>query len=281
MELVTALSLYQGGEKSTIQEFSIDFFTFSVNGWNALRKVLCYELKNLRKLYLRQVYVKDEDGIVIPEHLTKYLLTDGGCPRLEELQLVDCHLNALAAQGLGRQMEFSQLKVLSLEGNSIGNVGVKCIAEAIQGDVCMQALDIDRVGCALDGLTVLAECLMENITMQSLSCSGNGGIDFALRRRSSSSDNRSSDQTSAFRHPFEDLLQVNTILQKIQPSGITPTIDFLLKVNRAGRRFIGQNGMGKILHLALERVCDDPDVVHYFLKAQSGSEMLQSNKVDM
>ena len=283
MELVTALSLYQGGENSTIQEFSIDFFTISEHGWNALRKVLCHELRSLKKLYLRQVYVKDEDRLTIPEYLSKDLFANGGCPNLEELHLVDCHLNALAAQHLGRQImsatSAAKLKVLSLEGNSIGNVGTKCIAQALEGDASLRALDIDRVGCSLDGLAGLAEALKDNTVLQSLSCSGNGGIDHTLRRRiSSSSDDKTFTQLPTTPHPFEDLLQVNTSLQKIQPGGITPKIDFLLRANRAGRRFIGQNVMGNILHLVLQRVSDDPDVAYYFLKAQSGTTNVSREK---
>jgi hypothetical protein len=38
MELVTALCLHQGkGLQSTLEQFAIEFFTFSPMGWNALR----------------------------------------------------------------------------------------------------------------------------------------------------------------------------------------------------------------------------------------------------
>ncbi|KAL3938733.1 MAG: hypothetical protein SGARI_001625, partial [Bacillariaceae sp.] len=277
MELVTALSLYQGGEQSTIQEFSIDFFTFSEHGWNALRKVLCEELRFLKKLYLRQVFVKDEDGQVVPEYIPKDLLGVGYCLNLEELHLVNCHLNALAAQDLGRQMVLSNLKVLSLEGNSIGNVGVKCIAKALEETTStLQALDIDRVGCSMDGMKALSESVAENATLQSLSCSGNGGLDILPRRNSNSSNEdkpASQTESTLHDHPFEDLLHVNTSIQKLQPTGITPKIDFYLKLNRAGRSLIGKNAIGKTLHLILERVNNDPDVMFFFLNAQSGTTM--------
>ena len=285
MELVTALSLYQGGEKSTIQEISIDFFIFSENGWNALRKVLCHELTSLKKLHLRQVYVKDEDKLTIPEYLSKDLFTDGGCLSLEELHLVDCHLNALAAQDLGRQLKEAspKLRVVSLEGNSIGNVGVKCIAEILRKDtIILQALDIDRCGLSLDGLTALAEALKQNTSLKTLSCSGNGGLDLPLRRSSSSSSSgdkqRCKLSPSIQQHPFEDLLQTNTTMEKILPTGITFEIDFFLRANRAGRRYIGQNIMGKILHLILQRESNDPDVVYFFLKYSLGVQCSLENE---
>lgn len=287
MELVTVLCLHQGGEQSTLTDVSIEFCTLSICGWNALGNAL-QELRKLKRLYLRQVHVKNENGETLPESLTNGLLSRC-CPNLEHLYVVDCHLNAMTAQTLARQLSSlkssNKLQVLSLEGNSIGNAGVKCLSKALEHNTTtLGALDIDRVGCSTDAWLALAESLKYNTTLKSLSCSGNGGLDpICMKSESSSSTEDSSiqndtkDSTIGSRHLFEDLLCVNATLQRIiTPSQITPQVEFFLRLNRAGRKWIGENIMTKIFPFVLQRINRDPDVIFYFLRAQSGNYVTEN-----
>jgi Leucine-rich repeat (LRR) protein len=274
MELVTTLCLYQGGDQSSLEEFTIEFFSFSQLGWNALSNAL-HAIRNLKRLYLRHVHVKNEDGRTMPVYLVKNLLHK--CPSLEHLDLVDCHLNAMAAQNLAQQLlskSSRKLKILSLEGNSIGNVGVKLLAQALELNTTLTALDIDRNGCSIDAWMALSESLKTNKSLQALSCCGNGGLEAMVSWTSSKTkDNEGGRWKSpvACQHPFEELLLINRTVTMIQPPRITSQIEFYLRLNRAGRKWIGEHVMNHIFHLLLHRVCDDPDVIYYFLKAQAAT----------
>ncbi|KAG7338044.1 hypothetical protein IV203_035913 [Nitzschia inconspicua] len=278
LELATAIVLHQGGERSTLEEFTIEFFTVSVLSWNTLGNAL-RELPKLKRLFLRQVHVKNDDGETMPMLLTENLLSK--CPTLEQLHMVDCHLNAMAAQDIARQlaMKHSRLQLLSLEGNSIGNVGVKCIGRVLEYNSSLLALDIDRVGCSMDAWVVLADSLKHNQSLLRLSCSGNGGLDPAVEKVALTSKSETTDTSSeiqsSLRHPFEEMICFNTTLLTIQPPRITLQIEFHLRLNRAGRKWIGDESMAKLFPRILHRVRQDPDVVFYFLKAQSGT-MLQT-----
>jgi hypothetical protein len=53
----------------------------------------------------------------------------------------------MAAQELARQLSSKSSKnltVLTLEGNSIGSVGVKFLAQALEDNMSVKAMDIDR-----------------------------------------------------------------------------------------------------------------------------------------
>jgi len=128
------------------------------------------------------------------------------CPNLTEVHLVDCDIDSMTAQKLSKDLtRTSSIKVLSIEGNSIGNIGVEYVAKALKqpkqqqqqqqqsekskttkrknnsgsDNKCrLQALDIERVGCSMkDGLTSLALALKDNDTLECLSCGGNSGFD--------------------------------------------------------------------------------------------------------
>mmetsp|Transcript_22218 Transcript_22218/g.52269 ORF Transcript_22218/g.52269 Transcript_22218/m.52269 type:complete len:226 (-) Transcript_22218:110-787(-) len=182
----------------------------------------------------------------------------------------------------------SSLKVLSLEGNSIGNIGVEYVAKALKqpkqqqqqqqqsekskttkrknnsgsDNKCrLQALDIERVGCSMkDGVTCLALALKDNVTLESLSCGGNSGLDDETvlldvvidddddddadyNKNKNNSRNQSPRPKTRQRHPFHELMLTNTSLRTIQPllrfpSKIVPTIDLYLRMNRAGRKHL-------------------------------------------
>jgi hypothetical protein len=318
VELATSLCLHQGShtKRSTIIEIKVEFFTFSKTSWIVLCNAL-NELPKLKRIYLRQVQVikhndnsneEDDDDdddtegkIYLPQLLASKILQK--CPQLEELHLVDCGLTSMVAQALSRKLisRKNKLRVLSLEGNSIGNIGVKCIAKALEGNnnSSLIALDIDRVGCSYDGIHALSKSLKQNARLNSLSCVGNGGLDIIQKRRPSSSSSSSSSnknnnnnnnnntapvdnhvhiQAPTFDHPFEELLTVNTTLKKIQPGNITHKIDYLLRLNRAGRKYIGDTYVTeRLFHLVLAPVSNDIDVLYNFLHAWSGNHSQQSS----
>lgn len=330
VELATSLSLHQGShtKRSTIIEIKIEFFTFSKTSWIVLCNAL-NELPKLKRIYLRQVQViknnnnnnnsisdnedndlndndddddDDTEGTYLPKLLASNILQN--CPQLEELHLVDCGLTSMVAQVLSRKLcsSRSKLQVLSLEGNSIGNIGVKCIAKALREksnnnnndnntkNGSLSALDIDRVGCSFDGIEALSKSLKQNTCLVSLSCVGNGGLDIitSQRRPSSSSASTSSNKSSSnavliddqhqspkFDHPFEELLSVNTTIKRIQPGNITPKVDYLLRLNRAGRKYVLSDTYvtERLFHLVLAPSVsnNDVDVIYYFLHAWSGN----------
>jgi hypothetical protein len=301
VEWATTLRVHQGGSQSTIVEIKIEFLTCSNVSWIVLCQAF-KELPKLKRILLRQVRVvrnnqdddEDDENMSLPEILSSNVLNH--CPNIEELHLVDCGLNSMVAQALARQLparvratqsnpSLSGLKVLSLEGNSIGNVGVKCISNALEHNNSLVALDIDRIGCCFDGIHALSKSLKQNGRLASLSCFDNGGLERFRRPPTSSAATAPTSnikfvhgstqvhgQQPRFDHLFEDLLSVNTTLKRIQPRAyITPAIDYYLRLNRAGRRYLGDAYVTeRLLHLVLGPVSNDVDVLYYFLHAWSG-----------
>ena len=299
LELVDALRLYQGGRDSTIKELRLESFTFSLLGWNKLSDAL-RQLFQLKKLFMRGIRVittngdedgnDDDEGVRLVEGLSGLTQT---CPHFEELHLVNCNLNSMACQALS-QLKFSLrmppppppllvgLRVLSLEGNSIGNAGVKCIANALRGNTSLVSLDLDRVGCSRSGITVLAEVLKENDCLKSLSLVGNGSVEVPPPipidgdTNASSGSNKDNDitrQRTRDHCPICDLLATNTCLRQVRLSAgpASQHVDFLIRLNRWGRKYLGNaDVMTRIFHLMLGSVSNDVDVIFYFLKSQSG-----------
>ena len=312
-ELVNAFLLYQGGQDSTIKELVLESFALSLVGWKSLSGAL-RQLFQLEKLFLCRILVTspngpddgndDYEGVQLVEGLSGMPLT---CPHLEELHLVNCNINSMACQNLLRIFftkpsnlsshsltpPFATLKVLSLENNSIGNVGVKCIANVLRGDRSLIALDLDRVGCSRCGITALAEGLKENDCLESLSLVGNGYADVTqpilINSDASPSDGTNKDtiqhQTKVYSCPLWSLLAKNTRLKRIRlqagpmSSPLLRQVDFLLRLNRRGRQYLGNaDVMSKIFHLMLESSSKDVDVIYYFLKSQSGIMQYRSIK---
>eukprot|EP00536_Pseudo-nitzschia_multiseries_P010018 jgi/Psemu1/306966/fgenesh1_kg.293_\ len=318
-ELVNALRLYQSGRDSTIEEVVLESFAISRVGWKSLSGAVC-KLFRLKKLFLRRVLVispyatddwdcededdEDEDeGVDLVGGLSG--LTRTCCPHLEELHLVDCDIHATACQRLVRDWltkpsqtsrssssSFPTLNVLSLEDNPIGEAGVRCIANALRGNISLIALDLDRVGCSKSGMAVLAEALKENNCLEILSIAGNIVpdatpqvlIDDEQSDAIDSNGDGDGDGGSTAHHqvadgcPLCNLLSKNTRLKRVQlqandvlPSSSSRQLDFLLRLNRRGRQYLGDaDVMSKIFHLMLGSSSKDADVLYYFLKSQSG-----------
>ncbi|VEU41045.1 unnamed protein product [Pseudo-nitzschia multistriata] len=307
-DIVDALVLYQGGKDSTIQELVLESFVLSPVGWKSLSGAL-RKLFRLKKLFLREILVvppsgfddsrDHDDGIRLVEGLSGLV---EACPNLEELHLVECNLHPRACGFLSGDLfegpsprRPPSLRVLSLEGNPIGNEGVCLLAEAIRDNGSLVALDLDRVGCSGSGMAALADALGDNDCLESLSLVGNeiGGERGPLRDEDErdicpgegrdAGDGADADKAGC---PFCDLLARNTRLKRVrlfqtEASQISPPpppvresfahVDFLLRLNRRGRRYLGDaDVIPKVFPLMLESASDDADVIYSFLKSQSG-----------
>lgn len=320
----TEPSFYVSSSSSTIIELRLEMFKITENAWRTLttmfRSLPCLQILHLRQIIIiedqqqqKQNHVgitNDNDASTIASKTFGTLLQT--CPGLIEMHLVECDIDALTAQKLSLDLITKRraLQVLSLEGNAIGNIGVKSIAKALakpkscekrynnsgrsaekQGHgtetshetKCqLRALDIERVGCSMkDGLTALAEALKDNETLESLSFGGNSGLDdqsvYANTSIKKASDSR--EKSTQELHPFHQLLLTNTTLRQLQPMlrlpiSIIPTIDFFLRMNKAGREKVlmknptDDRNVPKVLHYILHNVSDDPNIIYEFLRLQ-------------
>lgn len=195
-------------------------------------------------------------------------------------------------------IESSSLQLLSLEGNTaIGNIGMTFLAQALTTQCLsnLHTLSVERVGASQDGLCTLLDAIRHHPNLACLNIMGNVMDHPTLQ------------------HLLDILIHDNTILQQIQwDRSITPTmnisssstssiistratgtalpiqvdplasesvsvsssIEFWLRVNCAGRRWIVQDSHSWSLPSALwpwilQRFTHyDPDVLYYVLRSR-------------
>lgn len=95
-----------------------------------------------------------------------WLVGDVGC--LNELRLCRNGLGAIAAAALAEALEGSDLRVLALRGNSIGDEGAASLAAVLKDNYDLQELDVSDIGLTDEGAKSFGECLGANRTLRLL-----------------------------------------------------------------------------------------------------------------
>lgn len=234
-------------------------------------------------------------------------------PYLSELHVMDCDIPSYGAQLLFTTMTNNSdptysriqslpLQLLSLEGNTaMGNVGMTFLAQALSSGCLehLQTLSVERVGASQDGLCTLFDAIRHHPNLACLNIMGNvldhPTLQYLLNvliqdntilqhiqwDRSMIVSPASKPTTNATIPSSETELPI-TVDPSSSPSvptvsslsSLLCSIEFWLRLNRAGRRWIVQDSQSWSLPVALwPRILQrfshrDPDLLYYVLRSR-------------
>lgn len=288
LEQDSARALITSIMKCSLNSIFLDDFQCSRSTWLAFDECLqALSMKVPRiQLQLRRISIIDEAAVEseassdksemegsdvylarrLSELVKSLSLKDDTKSSLSELVVMDCGLTSHAAQVLLSDLcnTPTSLQLLSLEGNSIGNAGIRFVSRALglglDGPLAeLQTLSLERVGASDDGIGVLLESIRHHKNLKCLNLMGNhtGKRNLKLFRNILENENHS--------------------LERVQWDGEKDDeLDFWLRVNRKGRRFVWNyqqtDSRSSLLALwpwILEPLAkSDPPVLYYFLRSK-------------
>lgn len=253
-KLMTSISKLRADAENTPPSLSNDDWEFKLT----CRKVIVWSEE--------QDEEQDEDGgCSMMRGLAEHLLPN----RLSKLHLQGCNLSPQAVQRLlswpTNTTIDSCLKLLSLEGNEyIGSAGFCSLAPSLPRLSALETFSIERTGSPDSGMMALLDSVQHQPRLKCLNLMANHMSRPVVERLS------------------RLVSHENFVLEQVLWTGGNAdekrTIDFWLRVNRAGRRFIFSNGdkhlPRKLWSRVLERVSrtttkeSSSDVIFYFLRSR-------------
>ena len=274
------------GKCSQLESIFLDDFQCTSSTWMALEECLQVLAERVSRfqLRLRRIHVVqdgetgtgsesnqedenlDESDVYLARRLSQRVrqwTMDEAKQSMVELHLIDCSITSHGAQVLFSNLgnTTTSLELLSLEGNSIGNAGIRYVAQAMEGPLSsLQTLSVERVGASDDGIRELLESIRHHRHLKSLNLTSNV----------MNPDN--------VRLLCDILSKENLTLECFQWDGHDVLIDFWLSVNRAGRRFVLQDHNEAVRNRwplvvlwpwILERLAQaDPSILYFFVRSR-------------
>ena len=109
----------------------------------------------LNKSHFQFLFERIISKIVIA--LTTWAVSKYG--NLQNLWLVDCKLKSNLNDFINELGSFSQLRLLDISGNDIGDVGVNYLSKSLQVNRSLQSLMFDRSNVSVLAYTTIIEAL--------------------------------------------------------------------------------------------------------------------------
>ncbi len=205
----------------------------------------------------------EESGVLLLARSLSRLLRSSSY-QLLECNLFDCGLTSHEAQIMfSNSFTNTSLRLLSLHGNSsIGNTGIKFLADALPNFPHLHTLCVERVGLSQSGFFLLLDAIRNHPQLRYLLVMGN----FM--------------DVSTIEYLIDMLTHDNLRLHRIQwdptetnHKNYHKLIVFWLRTNRAGRRWVLQHtysgSSASVWPLVLEKVTSkDPSILYFFIRSR-------------
>lgn len=278
---------------NAIESLSLEQIECSQESWQLLEGCLL-GLASLQKLFLRKVVIRpwdpqedaenNDENTFLARSLAKIIENK---KNLKEIHMVRSGISSQGAQIVSRAIsKSSTITTVSLEGNPIGNTGLKCLVEIclesspIKNEkvsarsrtrgCLLQTLSLESVGVSDSGVIPLIESLRSNTTLRSLNLMGNAPISAKVLSLLNEILCESNFDLGYF--AVTPTRGWETVRQG-QRANEEAKVQFWLRLNRMKRRKILQEGSGVSSEILwwpwlLERVATDPEILYYCLRSK-------------